>query len=76
MKFGDLLTIELDNESYDWIFCINAIYFWDDLNSVFKKIYTMLNEDGVYCIYMRDKKELEKLKFANDFCKYSMESKV
>jgi len=50
LSYGDLLTTEIDKESYDKIFCINVIYFWADLNNAFRKVYSMLNAEGVYCI--------------------------
>jgi ubiquinone/menaquinone biosynthesis C-methylase UbiE len=73
LRHGDLLTVDIDTEKYDKIFCVNVIYFWNDLNKVFDKIYSMLNNGGMYCIFMTQEKEIEKLKFAKDFCKYSIE---
>jgi ubiquinone/menaquinone biosynthesis C-methylase UbiE len=73
LKYGDLLTSDTGNEKYDKIFCINVIYFWSDLKVAFNKIYAMLNNGGIYCIFMTHEKELEKLKFTKDFCKYSIE---
>jgi ubiquinone/menaquinone biosynthesis C-methylase UbiE len=73
LKHGDLLTVDIDTEKYDKIFCVNVIYFWNDLNKVFDKIYSMLNNGGMYCIFMTQEKEFEKLKFTKDFCKYSIE---
>lgn len=73
LKFGDLLTENIDNEKHDKIFCVNVIYFWNDLNKAFEKIFSMLNNGGMYCIYMDHEKDFEKLKFTKDFCKYSIE---
>jgi cyclopropane fatty-acyl-phospholipid synthase-like methyltransferase len=73
LRFGDLLTADNGNEKYDKIFCVNVIYFWSDLNRVFEKIYSMLNNDGTYCIFMTPAKDFEKLKFAKDFLKYPIE---
>ena len=73
LRYGDFLSSDIDHEKYDKIFCVNVIYFWSDLTIVFEKIYSMLNNDGIYCILMIPEKELEKLKFAEDFIKYSIE---
>jgi len=73
LKYGDLLTADIDNERYDKIFCLNVIYFWSDLSKVFDKIYSMLNDGGMYCIFMTHKKEFETQKFTKEFCKYSIE---
>jgi cyclopropane fatty-acyl-phospholipid synthase-like methyltransferase len=73
LKYGDLLTSAVDNEQYDKIFCVNVIYFWSDLTKVFEKIYSMLSEGGRFCIFMTPAKDFEKLRFAEDFFKYSIE---
>lgn len=73
LRYGDLLTADTGNEKYDRIYCVNVIYFWTDLNIVFEKIYSMLNDGGVYCIFMTHKKDFEKPAFTEDFCKYSIE---
>jgi cyclopropane fatty-acyl-phospholipid synthase-like methyltransferase len=74
LRFGDLLTSAVDNEQYDKIFCVNVIYFWSDLAVVFDKIYSMLYDSGRFCIFMTPAKDFEKLKFAEDFFKYSIET--
>jgi cyclopropane fatty-acyl-phospholipid synthase-like methyltransferase len=74
LRLGDLLNSAVDNEQYDKIFCVNVIYFWSDLAIVFDKIYEMLSDGGRFCIFMTPENELEKLKFAEDFFKYSIGS--
>ena len=74
LKYGDLLTADVDNERYDKIFCLNVIYFWSDLKIVFEKIYSMLNEGGMFCIFMIPMKDIEMQKFTKEFCKYSIET--
>ena len=73
LKYGDLLTADVVNERYDKIFCLNVIYFWSDLKVVFDRIYSMLNEGGMYSIFMTPVKEIETQKFTKEFCKYSIE---
>jgi ubiquinone/menaquinone biosynthesis C-methylase UbiE len=73
LSYGDLLTTDLGSAKYDKIFCVNVIYFWKDLKTIFEKIYSMLNNGGIYCIFMTHKKEFEKVKFTKDFCKYAIE---
>jgi len=73
LSYGDLLTSDIDNKRYDKIFCLNVIYFWSDLSKVFDKIYSMLNNGGMYCIFMTHKKDIETQKFTKEFCKYSIE---
>ncbi|HLN72008.1 MAG TPA: class I SAM-dependent methyltransferase [Prolixibacteraceae bacterium] len=72
LKYGDLLTADTAKERYDKIFCVNVIYFWNDLKSVFSKIYSMLGERGAFCIFMTAAEDME-TGFAVDFKKYSMD---
>ena len=48
---------------FDKIFCINVVYFWNDLHKPFEKIKSLLKDDGVFCFYMEKKEDLKKLKF-------------
>jgi len=52
---------------------VNVIYFWNDLNLAFTRIFNMLDEKGEFLIYMDHKDSLEKAKFLADFCKYPVE---
>lgn len=72
LQFGDALTLE-QNDKFDKIFCVNVIYFWNDLNLAFTKIYDMLRKKGEFLIYMDHMNSLEKAKFLADFCKYSVD---
>lgn len=73
LSSGDFLTADFENEKYEKIFCVNVIYFWNDLNIIFSKVYSVLNENGVFCIFMKQKDEFEKQKFAVKFRKYLIE---
>jgi len=74
LNYGDLLTADVENEKYNTIFCVNVIYFWNNLNSVFKKILTFLSNGGKFCIFMTHESEFQNRKFAKDFCKYTIET--
>lgn len=70
---GDLLTIDVGNDKYDKIFCVNVIYFWDDLYQVFDRIYSILNDNGLFCIFMEHEANLNKMQFAENFKKYTID---
>jgi len=74
LMFGDFIETELNTAGFDKIFCINVVYFWDDLQKPFEKVYSLLKDDGTFCIYMAGKDELNKAKFTKDgiFNKYSI----
>jgi arsenite methyltransferase len=73
LHFGDLLTADFSHKKYDKIFCLNVIYFWTDLGRVFAKIHNHLNTGGMFIIFMSHEKELAKLKFTGNFCKYTLQ---
>jgi ubiquinone/menaquinone biosynthesis C-methylase UbiE len=73
LKHGDVLTREPGNDKFDKIFCVNVIYFWNDLNLAFNRIFNLLGKKGEFLIYMDHKDSLEKVKFLADFCKYPVE---
>jgi ubiquinone/menaquinone biosynthesis C-methylase UbiE len=73
LKHGDILTIEPAGEKFDKIFCVNVIYFWNDLNLAFGRIFNMLGQKGEFLIYMDHRDGIEKAKFLADFCKYPID---
>lgn len=66
LYFGDFLEYKMKQSFYDKVFCINVVYFWDDLLLPFSKIRNSLKKDGQFCFYMAHKNELSKLKFVTD----------
>lgn len=75
LEFGDLLSADIGLEKFDKIFCVNVIYFWDDLSLAFEKIFKALTNGGVFCIYMLTPEVLGKLKVPKHgiFNRYSVE---
>lgn len=73
LKYGNLLTSEVDTEKYDKVFCVNVIYFWKELKPVFEKIYSMLSRGGTFGIFMTSAQELKDLNFPENFHKHSVE---
>jgi SAM-dependent methyltransferase len=73
LSCGDLLIDSLETGKYDRVFCLNVIYFWNDLNLAFTKVHSLLKPGGTFLMYMDHKDYIEKVKFTADFCKYSIE---
>jgi ubiquinone/menaquinone biosynthesis C-methylase UbiE len=73
LEQGDVLTLDPGKVQFDKIFCVNVIYFWNDLNVAFTKIFNLLGKKGKFLIYMDHMDSLEKAKFLADFCKYPVE---
>jgi SAM-dependent methyltransferase len=74
LLIGDFLTQEPVVEKYDKVFCLNVIYFWSDLHLAFSKVNSLLNNEGVFCIFMTHKSAFKETGFSKDFNKYSIES--
>lgn len=72
---GDFIETEINTSGFNVIYCINVVYFWDDLHKPFERVRSLLKDDGLFCFYMASREELIKIKFAkNDiFNKYSIE---
>ena len=71
LMYGDFIENELSTTGFDKIFCINVVYFWDDLQKPFEKVNSLLKDDGTFCLYMAGKDELNKAKFTKDGLKSS-----
>lgn len=75
LMFGDFLETEIDIRDFDKVFCLNVVYFWDNLQKPFGKVNSLLKDNGLFCIYMDSKEDLSKVTFATDdiFNKYTIE---
>jgi ubiquinone/menaquinone biosynthesis C-methylase UbiE len=77
LQYGDFLNIPLAQNQYDKIFCLNVIYFWDELIKPFEKSLSLLKTGGIFCIYMHDANTLIDKKVPDSvFNKYSIEQVV
>ena len=72
---GDFIKTEINTVNFSVIYCINVIYFWDDLQKPFEKVRSLLRDEGIFCFYMARNEDLTKVRFTrNDiFNKYSIE---
>jgi SAM-dependent methyltransferase len=78
LQFGDFLQFELKPGEYDHIYCLNVVYFWDDLSKAFSKIRSGLKNHGQFSFYMAHRDDLNKFKFTKDgiFNKYTIEEVI
>lgn len=71
---GSSDSMPFDNDSFDKIFCINVIYFWENPASHLQEIHRVLKPGGYFCIGIRPKENLMKFPFAKyGFTLYSAE---
>ena len=72
--YGDFVATNIDADGFDKIFCINVVYFWNNLETPFKKVRSFLEENGRFHFYMAHPDFIKKLNPADDiFNKYSIE---
>ncbi|MEO6962970.1 MAG: class I SAM-dependent methyltransferase [Puia sp.] len=77
LQKGDFLKMPSTGKMYNKIFCLNVVYFWNELKSPFEKIYLMLKPVSAFHIYMASSDMLRKMKAPEDiFNKYSIEQVI
>lgn len=75
LQYGDFLEAAVDGKDFDRVYFTNVIYFWNDIQKPFEKIYSLLKKGGSVNFYMAGKDYLEKQMITNQetFNKYSIE---
>lgn len=77
LLLGDFLNVKINSIDYDKIFCINVVYFWDNLRQPFERIKLLLKEEGVFCFYMAGRDFFIEKNFTDRvFNKYTIEEVV
>jgi ubiquinone/menaquinone biosynthesis C-methylase UbiE len=77
LQYGNFLEMRVDETEYDKIFCLNVVYFWDELSKPFEKIRSLLKNGGVFSIYMVNANTLIKKKTPDSvFNKYTIDQIV
>lgn len=75
LLFGNFLDATIPAVGFDKIYCLNVVYFWDELQMPFEKIRSILKESGSFYCFMSSKDDLDKMNFTDDdiFNKHSIE---
>lgn len=63
---GDFGDFDFGKSVYSKIFAINVIYFWNDLDAQFSKIFTLLKKEGRVVLFMSSPERLKNISFAVD----------
>ena len=58
---SDASRLPFDDLSFDKIFTVNTIYFWDDAKNVLAEISRVLKPDGVFIVTLRPKHVMDQL---------------
>jgi ubiquinone/menaquinone biosynthesis C-methylase UbiE len=56
-------TIPFEAESFDKIFTVNTIYFWQDPENLLSEIYRVLKPNGNFCLTFAEESFMKKLPF-------------
>lgn len=74
--FGNFLNFDFKSLKFNIIYCINVVYFWDDLKSPFQKVYELLEPGGLFGFYMTAAEDMQKLGVTKTeiFNKHSIDS--
>lgn len=64
LRFGSSDKIPFPDNSFDKVFCINVIYFWEQPADHLKEIYRVLKPGGKFYTSIRTKESLIKMPFA------------
>ena len=74
LRYGNSDKIPFPNSSFDKVFCINVVYFWEDPRKHLQEIHRVLKPGGKFYSVMRDKKTMLQMPFAKyGFTRYEQE---
>lgn len=72
LHIGNVHQIPFEDSAFDFIYTVNTVYFWDDLEKGYLEIMRVLKEGGVFINVFYTKEWLDKLRYTKyDFHKYS-----
>lgn len=64
IRFGSSDNIPFENNSFDIVFCVNLIYFWEEPGKHLKEIHRILKPYGKFYTGIKSKNSLVKLSFS------------
>jgi SAM-dependent methyltransferase len=75
LSYGDVIDYDRERD-FDLIFCVNVVYFWNDLRAYLVKVSGLLKEGGTFQIFMASPERLAQVSHthSNVFNKYDLES--
>jgi len=65
LKYGCSDNIPFEDDSFDKVFCVNVIYFWEQPAKDLKEIYRVLKPRGMFYTAIRTKESMLRLPFTN-----------
>lgn len=71
LQCGNADLLPYPSGSFDKIFAVYVMYFWDDPAKVLREIIRVLKSGGLFVVYLSTKETLSKCKFAKNFHSYA-----
>lgn len=70
----DGFTLNYPDQTFDRVFSVNTLYFWQDPNKMIQEIHRILKPDGVCCLAFGSKSFMQTMPFVDEqFTLYSTE---
>ncbi|MGN1401362.1 MAG: class I SAM-dependent methyltransferase [Bacillus sp. (in: firmicutes)] len=76
LKEGDIHSLPCEDSSFDKVFSVHTIYFWDDIQKGISEIHRVLKPNGKLFLSITDSGQLERMKRAETFALYKTEDIV
>jgi len=62
LECADFDTCHFENDTFNCIYFLNVIYFWNEIHSRLKKIFSILKQNGKIIIFMADAEYFKDIK--------------
>jgi ubiquinone/menaquinone biosynthesis C-methylase UbiE len=62
LQHADFDNYSIENDTFHCIYFLNVIYFWDEIHSRLKKIFSLLKQNGKVIIFMADAEYFKDIK--------------
>ncbi len=63
LQFGDCEILPFESNTFDKVFCINVVYFWDNPSDNLSEIHRVLKPGGLFYTSIRDEETMQQMEF-------------
>lgn len=77
LSIANVSDMDFQNETFDFAYTVNTVYFWDDLEASYTEIHRVLKNGGVFANIFYSDKWLDTLRYTQyHFTKYSADELI
>ena len=73
---GNVNEMPFENDTFNHVFSINTIYFWDDHKAALSEIKRVLKTNGVLTLFLKTKSQYEGLRFCKIRLRYVLSGRT